>query len=232
VNASGLVTAVGQGTTTITATLDGGGGPVAGNATVTVESSGTGVDVQSMTIIPAAGFQVLTNPGETAQFIAIGSFNTSPNTQDVTSQVAWQSSDVRVATINSAGLATAVGCGPGQTCKTQITAIATTTNGSKVFATSDLTVEASGSVTLPSLTIYMVGLGTGSVTSNPPGINCTSPGGAACTGHFVLGSNVTLTATAPGFGGWSSNCQPANSTTCSVTVGNNDTVGVIFNSVP
>ncbi len=30
-------------------------------------------------------------------------------TQDMTNQVTWMSSDVRVATINSAGLATAIG---------------------------------------------------------------------------------------------------------------------------
>jgi hypothetical protein len=237
VDASGKVTAVSQGSTSITATMQGGGGPAVGETAITVASNGTGGStrsLQSLTIIPATGFQVTHAPFETAQYIAIGTFNASPTTEDMTSQVMWQSSDVRVATINNAGLATTVGsigC-TGDPCKTQITATATTASGATIYSTSDLTVRVDGSVTLPSLTVYMVGLGTGTVTSNPPGINCSSGADAGCTGHFVKGTTVTLTATPdPGsqLGGWSSNCLDPNAAACQIPMGDNDNVGVIFN---
>ncbi len=52
------------------------------------------------------------------------------------------------------------------------------------------------------LTVAKTGAGSGTVTSNPAGINC----GATCAGNFARGSPVTLTASASGgsvFAGWS-----------------------------
>jgi hypothetical protein len=149
-------------------------------------------------------------------------------TVDLTNQVSWQSSDVKVATINPAGLALG-----NFTGTTTITAIGKSNSGAAIAATSNLTVgNAGGGVVLPALTVYRVGLGTGTVTSLDGVINCTSGGGAGCTGNFVFGTPVTLTATpASGstFGGWSSNCIPDTATTCTVTMNNNEPVGAIFN---
>ena len=230
VSSSGLATAVGEGTTTITAA--GGNGSVVGTATLTVGSgSAPSHTLTSLTIIPATGIQKVNLVGETAQYIAIGNFTGSPATEDLTDQVTWSSSDVRVATINSAGLATAVGsCALYFQQQTTVTALAPQSTGGAVTGTSDLTVGQCGVNNLPSLTVYNVGQGGGTVTSSPAGINCGSGGG--CTGNFVLNSTVTLTAVpAVGdvFGGWSANCQPDTSATCTLTMTDNATVGAIFN---
>lgn len=181
-------------------------------------------DLVSLSIIPSE--QGLGNPGETAQFIAIGTFTGTPATVDMTSQANWVSSDVGVATIDSAGLAT-TGIVEGATT---ITAIGTGAHGAAITGTASLTTTSLGSGQLPTLAVYAVGLGTGTVTSAPAGITCKS--GAGCTGNFQLGSTVTLTAASAAgstFGGWSSNCTPSDQPTCTITMNNNDAVGVIFN---
>ena len=228
VNATGLATAVTNGTTTITAS----NGAINGTATliVSITSGGGGSNtLTSLTIIPAKGTQVVDHLGETAQYIAIGTFTGTPATQDMTGQVTWSSSDVRVGTINSAGLATAIDIG-----ETTITALATSSTGAAITGTSDFTVATQGGGNnLPTLTVYEVGQGTGTVTSTPAGIDCGA--GAGCTANFVLGTPVSLTAVAaPGstFAGWSANCTPPNSATCSVTMTDNVTVGAIFNLAP
>jgi hypothetical protein len=206
-------------------------GVVTGKAEVKVDYGGTDPhEITSLTIIPSN--QSVGNVGETAQYLAIGTFNSAPITADVTNQVRWVSSDVRVATINSTGLATAVNSGT-----TTITAM--TQTGATITQTATMTVSADGGgVKLPSLTIYSVGLGSGSVVSDPPGITCTS--GDGCTGYFPVGTEVTLTATAAAdsaVGGWSSNCiptapvpPPVAISSCKISSDtNNDTVGVIFN---
>lgn len=228
INSAGLVTAIGQGTVTVTASTNADFGLVTGTATLTSSDLPQGTDgLISITIIPGNGVEEITHIGETAQFIAIGNFNNVPATRDLTNIVHWQSSDVDVAKINQAGLATAMGCSVGE-CKTVITASVVAGNGSIITGISDLAViPGNGGTDLPSLTVYKVGQGNGTVTSVPPGINCGT--GADCTAFFVLGSAVQLTATSPGFGGWSANCTPSDALTCTVVMGNNETVGAIFN---
>jgi hypothetical protein len=225
ISSKGLATSVGSGTTTITATTNGSFGVLTANATLTA----SGHDLLSLAIVPSS--QTLFALGETAQFVAIGTFNSDPITQDMTDLVIWRSTDVNLATINTSGLATAVGCA-STSCATTITASATSFSGNTITGVpAALTVmPGSGGSNLPSLTVYKVGLGTGTVSSSPAGtgINC----GAACTANFVLNSTVTLVATpAAGsvFGGWSANCLPATSATCTVTMGNSETVGAVFN---
>jgi len=228
ISASGLLTVAGPGSSTIVASMDGVTGTSDITSTATPGTSGPVRTLTSLTIIPATGIQILTVLGETAQYIAIGSFTADPATQDMTDQVKWASSDVRVATINSSGLATAIGS--GLEGKTTITAMATSSTGAVITATSDLTVSSSGTNNLPSLTVYEVGQGTGTVTSAPSGISCGS--GAGCTGHFVLNSTVSLTAVPANdstFGGWSANCTPSNAPLCSLLMTDNATVGAIFN---
>ncbi len=98
ISASGLVTAKSAGTSMITATSGG----VTGSGSLTV----TGVTLKSLTVTPA-------NPtvakNGTQQFTATGTF--SDGSTQVLSNVTWSSSAVTVATINSTGLATAVGAG-------------------------------------------------------------------------------------------------------------------------
>jgi hypothetical protein len=223
ITSSGLATAVSDGNTTITASMGGA-----------VGSSALGVsplalpNLASIAIIPGAAQQTVSNLGEATQFIAIGTFTTAPMTVDITDQVTWQSSDVSVATINSAGFA--IGAATGTTT---ITAIGTSTGGATITGTSTLSVAAGGGgVTLPLLSVYEVGLGKGTVTSNPAGISCAAASPAGCTGNFVLGSATVLTATpaaGSSFGGWSSNCIANSSTTCTIVMNDNEPVGAIFN---
>ena len=75
------------------------------------------------------------------------------------------------------------------------------------------------------LTVNKSGTGSGTVTSNPGGINC----GATCTSSYNSGTVVTLTATpAAGsvFAGWSGGCSGTGS--CAVTMNAAATVTASF----
>ncbi len=81
--------------------------------------------------------------------------------------------------------------------------------------------------TMFSLSVTKAGTGSGTVTSNPVGINC----GATCGASFNSGVAVTLTATpAAGstFAGWSGACTGTG--TCSTTMTAARTVTATFNS--
>jgi uncharacterized protein YjdB len=114
VSASGVATAVGAGTTTITASATGWSGHVSSSGTVTVTGSGSGGgssggSVASLSIIPSS--QSVASPGQTSQFIAIGT-TSSGATVNLSNQVAWSSSSPQIATIGATtGLATGVGKG-------------------------------------------------------------------------------------------------------------------------
>jgi hypothetical protein len=150
VSSTGEVTGVGGGTTTITATMEGFGGLITSNQasiTVTGSSGGTGgATLASLAIIPGA--QSVASPGQTSQFIAIGT-TSSGATEDLTGQVAWSSSSASIATISSSGLATGVSQGT-----TTITAIATNPGGTVVTGTATLTVVGGTTEQITSLTIY------------------------------------------------------------------------------
>jgi len=80
------------------------------------------------------------------------------------------------------------------------------------------------------LTVNKTGLGSGTVTSNPPGINC----GPDCSESYVIDTVVTLTAT-PNllnvFTGWSG-CDAVSDTTCTVTMSSARSVAAGFLGVP
>lgn len=145
VNSSGLATAVSAGTTTITASMP---GAASTTATITVtggSGGGGGSTPASLTIIP--GSQSVASPGETSQFIAIGTAS-SGATENLTGQVAWSSSSTQIATISAGGLATGVGKGT-----TTITAILTNPNSSVVTGTATLTVIGGTSEPITALSI-------------------------------------------------------------------------------
>ncbi len=79
------------------------------------------------------------------------------------------------------------------------------------------------------LTTTKNGMGTGSVSSNPAGIDC----GATCTTNFNDGSIVTLTATPTSgsvFAGWNGACTGTG--TCTVTMNAIRAVTATFNTAP
>jgi hypothetical protein len=250
VDPTGMATAVGAGTTTITASATAFNGPVTSTATLTVTGSGpaTNQGLTSITILP--GTEPVSVPGQTVQFIAIGTYASAPTTRDLTSMVSWSSSVVSVATIDASGLATYLG---GITT-TIVASYAPTPNGPVVTATA--TLSSSNTVPLsplPSLTIYMAGnwtspatvkasyIGPGGTPITP--ITCTIASGSAsyqpstsplCTGFFPVGTTVTLTTTdttSPTFGGWSSNCVPVSGTpqntySCTITLSSSPTTTI------
>lgn len=75
------------------------------------------------------------------------------------------------------------------------------------------------------LTVNVGGNGSGTVTSDPAGISCSS---AACVGTFDAGTTVELTATPTSgvFLGWSDACTGGG--TCSVVVSSDRSVGALF----
>jgi uncharacterized protein YjdB len=138
ISATGVATAVGAGTTTITATSSGFNGPISSSATLTVTgSSGGGTaggSIASIAIIP--GTQSVSSPTQTSQFLAIGT-TSSGATVNLTNQVAWSSSSTQIGTIGATtGLATGVGQGT-----TTITALySNAAGGTVVTGTATFTV--------------------------------------------------------------------------------------------
>ena len=150
INSAGLAIASVAGTTTITATATApvSGATIIGTATLTVSATAGPRDLTSITIIPSS--QTVTSVGEATQFKAIGNYSANPATVDITSQVAWNSSDLSVATVNSSGLATAIS---GGTTTITATAIAPV-SGSTIIGIATLSASASAVVRdLTSITI-------------------------------------------------------------------------------
>jgi len=172
-NPGGLATAVSPGTTTITAEYQG----VVGQTLLTVPS-GSQV-LQSFTVLP-------TNPtvpqiGQTTQFVALGTLQGVQT--DLTSTVAWSSSNTAIATIGSnSGLATTVSCGT--------TTISAEYQGSTVAQTL-LTVSCSLITPIELLVVKSGSVPNTTVLSAPAGINC----GTLCGAIFNEGTGITLTAT-------------------------------------
>jgi uncharacterized protein YjdB len=99
VNSSGVATAIGAGTITVTASSGG----ISGTASVTV----TAATLVSITLSPANSSMPI---GATKQFTATGKFSDN-STQDITLTAIWSSSSATVATTNDQGLVTSMAAG-------------------------------------------------------------------------------------------------------------------------
>lgn len=150
VDASGVVTAVSAGTTTVTAKATAYNGSVSSSATITVSGSGggssggSGGSILSLTIIPSGiVFGSLTQSG---QFLAIGTFSTAPTVRDLTNSVKWlTSSPNKFPVTNYSSTVTGTGTQNGGVVSAYessvdkvgaiITAEATDSNGSLATAT-------------------------------------------------------------------------------------------------
>jgi hypothetical protein len=105
----GLATAVGQGSTTITATFTNPDkSVVVATATLTGSIGAAQEKLLSINIVP--GSTTVSNKGMTAQFLAFGTYSTTPTVRDITNSVTWFSSTPEVAEVDSCGSAST---GPG-----------------------------------------------------------------------------------------------------------------------
>lgn len=139
--------------------------------------------LKSIAILPTAGTVVLTAVGQTAQYSASGQSQMGtglPTTSNVTGSVTWSVTNPSVATINSAGLATALGAG--------YTQVIAESNG--ITATSDLTVS------LPATTITAAGSSVSGLAIIPGNQTVASPGQTSqfiAIGTASSGATVDLT---------------------------------------
>lgn len=165
VSTTGLVTAVGTGTATLTATS----GTISGTASLTI----TAATLVSLAVTPANPSMAV---GTTRQFTATGTFSDS-STQDITGIVVWTSSTSAVATINGRGLATSVAAG-----STTIKALFGSVSGSTTLTVStsqlvSITVNPANPRISKGTVIKLTATGTfsdGSVASNLSGLTWKS----------------------------------------------------------
>jgi uncharacterized protein YjdB len=153
--ATGVAVAVGPGTTAITAIATNIADKSGASATASFSVTGPATEpIAALSIFPGTQSITLPLPGsplQTAAYIAIGTNGTTGLQTNVTTQVAWSSTNPQVATINSGGIATALSQGA-----TTITAIATNADKSVVTATATLTVAGSAPEPLLSLAVIPV----------------------------------------------------------------------------
>ncbi|MGB6726663.1 MAG: Ig-like domain-containing protein, partial [Terracidiphilus sp.] len=149
VSNTGLVTGVGAGTVSITASIKGYTGVLSATSAITVTSTTTGTaggDIVSLSIIP--GSQTVAGPNNTATFLAVGT-TASGATVNVDSQVVWSSSSSQIATVGSStGIATSVGQGTAT-----ITGVYTNADGTVATGTATITVTAGANSDFTALTI-------------------------------------------------------------------------------
>ena len=168
VSANGLVTAVGNGNTQVTATS----GSITASATVTVAQSAGGILISSMTA-------TLNALGETVQLSATV---LDANGQPIPgAEVTWTSSDLAVALVDRAGLVTARGNGVAQiTARSggvtqSMTIIVSQSAGNLTIEPSSATLSAIGETVQLSATVYdanndLISDAEVSWSSNNPGI--------------------------------------------------------------
>ena len=133
--ATGLATAVGAGSTTITALFTDAqtGAVVTGIATLTV-SAGVSEKYTALTLTPSGETVAV---GQPAQLIALGTSGSTGLSLNVTTQVVWSSSIPTIASVGTAtGIVTGVSAG-----STTITAIYTNADNSVATASATITVS-------------------------------------------------------------------------------------------
>lgn len=103
-------------------------------------------------------------------------------------------------------------------------------SGGTLSCNADCTANTSGCTSVPTtyaLTVSKGGTGSGTVTSNPSGVNC----GSDCSENYTNDTSVTLSATPAGgstFSGWSGACSGSGS--CVVTMSTVKNVTATFNT--
>jgi hypothetical protein len=168
----------------------------------------------------------------TGQYLAFGTYSTTPTVRDLTNQVTWISLLPEVASINSGGTPGEVGglaTAEGYTGNTVIYAEATNTDGTVVLSNpqtfickdpiANICVQTIAHPQIATVTVFNAGensttwqvtapsdTGVADLIHCGPGWSLNGGvGGSVCTGTYETGSTVVLTESAPAnsFGGWS-----------------------------
>ncbi len=133
---------------------------------------------------PGATFQAV---GSQIQFTAYGTYIHPPAYKTITSQATWAIDSQNLAMITAPGFVTSTSiCGSGNLTATM------QDGNNTVVGSAFLTGAGIGTSACNQALLTVSVTGTGSVTSNPSGINCPS---ASCSQVFLLDSTVGLTGT-------------------------------------
>ena len=175
VNAAGVVTAVSAGSAVLTASANGL------NTTAAITVSASSPTLTSLTLNPAAG--VTLNIGQTADFTATANWSNGTSTTPYDANVTWGTNNPSVATVNAAGLVTALATGSAV-----LTASANGLNTTATIAVSAATLTLSSITLNPTTATLSVGQ-TVDITSTANWSNGTST--------VPYDSNVTWISSAP-----------------------------------
>jgi len=206
-------------------------------ATLSLPSCGHDQKLESIQVQPSSYTFLQNVQGSTATYKAYGTYIHPPATKDISTEVTWYANVPGVATIASGATNGGVLTTQGTCGISDISATAPEGTGGAqniVVGYGSVTVNdptnplcPGGSSTNGELVVTPAGTGTGSIASQPGGINCP---GTACGAQFPAGDIVTLTA-APGssstFGGWSGcTASKTNPDQCPVTIPGGGVVNV------
>ena len=176
--------------------------------------------------------------GLQVQLRALGSYIHPPVTKDITNEVTWNSNTPQMVTVNTTGLIAAT----GQACGgTLVSATVNTNNSAGGISSSGAIVTGymtanvvcytgtGGGSGNPAVTLTFQS-GSGTVTSSPLGLSCSSPG-PCVTQSFTVGTSVTFTATpaAPSTTASWPVCPSVNGAACTVDVTGDTNLTVAFN---
>jgi hypothetical protein len=175
--------------------------------------------------------------GQQVQLRALGSYIHPDVTKDITDQAVWNSNDTQMFTVSSTGLLTATGGACGSTLVSATVTTNSTQGGESAsgalitgYMTASVVCDTSTTTGQDALTVtFGQSTGTGSVTSDPAGASCASPG--PCVGSYAPGTTVTLQATpvsGSSFLSWGGCNSAGNVNPCSITMTGNATVTVTF----
>ena len=201
--------ATGQIEITVTGVND---APLAVNDNVAIAEESSDQDVTSTLLANDSD----PDAGETAQ-LAVTAIDTSSTTGLVTLENG-------VVTYSPNGAFNSLAAGQTATDSFGYTII--DTHGETANATAEITIN--GFDGYP-LTVTTSGLGSGSVTSLPLGVNCG--GGGSCTALFTQSTEVALTANVDAgvvFEGWSGDCLDNSAALCAVRMGGERNVSARF----
>ncbi len=189
-------------------------------AVLSLPSCGHDQKLVSLQIMPQTFTFLTPDPTDTEQFTAIANYIHPPATKDVTSQATWKVDFADVIDMNAPGLVSPHGNGGcGGVDISASVPEGTDGSGNVMIATATATVDDPSNELCPGggkLATLAVGVvGSGSVTSLPAGISCTSTGGT-CVSTYSVGASVLLTASSAGVT-WA-NCPGSSGNTCVVAI--------------